>query len=302
MKTALIIFAILVVLYLIFSVVASFYTVKHIVSPKYQTRKERQKRNEKEGILVDTECFAREETLFKMSDDYIIHGDISLNNPKKFIVFAHGHGSTREGTMKYTKLFYEMGYSLVLYDERGHGDNERVPSTMGINESKDLSEIVGIIKDRFGKDIEVGVFGYSMGGATACLATQYLQNDVKFMVIDCAYSSLKEECINQCFIHNIILYPAIWFMGWIFKAKYGFGYGDCDVKKTISTNKIPMCFFHGTKDKTVFPRNSEILFKATASNIKRLYIVKDAGHSKCIELDPESYKAKVKEFIESVGD
>ena len=55
-------------------------------------------------------------------------------------------------------------------------------------------------------------------------------------------------------------------------------------------------------DKTVFPINSKILYNASSSNLKRLYYFENAGHSKSVESDRESYKQKIEEFIKSVGE
>lgn len=302
MKIAIIVISSLLILYLIFTFFVANYIVKNIANPKYSTREQRQERNRKHGFLEGTECYKREETIFTMSDGYEIHGDISLNNPKKFIVFAHGHGSTREGSWKYTKIFYDLGYSLVLYDERGHGDNVRVPCTMGYKESKDLVEIVRFIRNKYGKDIEIGIFGYSMGGATSCIASQYLQDCVKFFVIDCAFSSLKTQCHNILFTHFTPFFPTLIFANMIFKIKYGYSFKDCDAKAAVSKNNVPICFFHGRKDKTVFPINSEILYNASKAKNKRLYIFENAGHSKSIEEDRKLYEQNVRGFIDSIGD
>ena len=276
--------------------------VEKTTHPNYSTREQRQERNRKHGFLIDTECYERKETIFVMNDGYEIHGDVSMNNPKKFIIFAHGHGSTREGAYKYTKIFYDLGYSLVMYDERGHGDNVRVPCTMGFNESKDLAQIVKEVKKRYGEDIELGVFGYSMGGATTCLASQYYQDDVKFIVIDCAYSSLRTQCHNIAFTHFLPFFPTLIFANILFKRRYNFSFKDCNVKKVIANNKLPICFFHGRKDKTVFPINTKILYNACSAKNKRMYIFENAGHSKSVEEDRESYKTKVIDFINSIGE
>lgn len=302
MKIALIVIGSILVLYLIFCFIAANYIVKRIVCPKYSTREERQERNRKHGFLEGTEVYKRDKAIFGMSDGYVINGDISLNNPKKFIVFAHGHGSTREGAYKYTKIFYDLGYSLVLYDERGHGDNVRVPCTMGYRESQDLVEIVRLVRQKYGKDIELGIFGYSMGGATTCIASEHLQDCVKFIIIDCAYSSLKTQCHNIMFTHLTPVFPTLLFVNLLFKVKYGFSFKNCNAKMAVMKNKVPICFFHGKKDKTVFPINSEILYKASGSENKKIYLFENAGHSKSVESDRESYAQKVKDFIESIGE
>ena len=294
--------SLLIIGYFVFCFIAANSIVERATHPNYSTREQRQKRNIKHGFLIGTECYKREETTFEMSDGYIIHGDISINNKGKFIIFAHGHGSTREGAYKYTKIFYDLGYSLVMYDERGHGDNKRVPCTMGFAESRDLVEIVKIIKSRFGKNIKLGIFGYSMGGATTCLASRYLQDDVNFFVVDCAYSSLRAQCHNIAFTHFVPFFPTLIFANLMFKHRYNFSFKDCNAKGAVSINKLPICFFHGRKDKTVFPINSKILYNASSSKIKRLYYFENAGHSKSVESDRESYTQKIREFLKSIGE
>ena len=302
MKIFFTIFSIVLFLFLVFCFVSAMIMVKKISEPNYKTREERNETNRIDGFLVGTERYLREPIEFTMSDGYIINGDISLNNPKKFVIFCHGHASNREGSIKFTKIFYDLGYSLVLYDHRSHGDNKRGHLTMGSQESKDLYEIIKIIKEKYGKDIEIGVFGYSMGAATACLASVYYQDDVRFIISDCAYSSLAFECQNQCIVHKIPFIPTILFMRLFFKIKYHISFKDCNVKKAIEANKLPICFFHGGKDRTVFASNSKRLFEASGSKIKEYYYFENAGHSRCIEVEPESYKEKLKDFLREVGD
>lgn len=302
MQTFLIILSAVVFLFLVFSIVAAYIMVTKIIQPKFKTREERNEVNKQDGFLKGAEAYKREPITFLMRDGYVLNADISINNPKKFVIFAHGHGSNREGSIKFTKIFYDLGFSLVLYDHRGHGDNERVPISMGIQESKDLAEIVDILRNKYGNDIEIGLFGYSMGGATVCLSSQYLQDKVKFIVSDCAYSSLIEECHNQCIVHTIPFISTIPFMKLFFKIKYHISFKDCDVKKAIEANKLPICFFHGDKDKTVFLENSKRLYEASTSEIKRFYIFEGAGHSRCIEINPDLYKAKIIDFLKEIGD
>lgn len=302
MKLFLIILLPIVLLFLLFCFIASYIMVNRMLNPNFKTRTERNETNRTDGFLVGVENYDRTAISFKMSDGYIINGDISLNDPKRIIVFAHGHGSNREGSIKFTKIFYDMGYSLLLYDHRGHGDNARTHLTMGVQESKDLAEIVDFLHEKYGNDVEIGLFGYSMGGATVCLASRYLQNKVKFIVSDCAYSSLAFECNNQCIVHKIPLIPTILFMQLFFKIKYNLSFKNCDVKKAIESNLLPICFFHGGKDRTVFASNSKRLFEASGSKIKKYNYFENAGHSRCIEIDPGLYKQKLQAFLKEIGE
>ncbi|MCI1734264.1 MAG: hypothetical protein LKM30_00800 [Bacilli bacterium] len=86
---------------------------------------------------------SRKPIVFTMTDGYSIHGDYNLvPNSRKFCLLLHGHGTSREGALRYALLFYELGYSTILYDERSHGDNIHKEVTLGYQESKDLLEII----------------------------------------------------------------------------------------------------------------------------------------------------------------
>lgn len=302
MKLFLIIISIIIFLFLAFCFTAALIMTNKILNPKFKSREERNKTNLEDGFLKGTERYNREPFQFIMSDGYVINGDISINDNKKFIIFCHGHASNREGSIKFTKIFYDLGYSLVLYDHRAHGDNERRHLTMGAQESKDLAEIVKILKNKYGNDIEIGVFGYSMGAATVCLGSKYFQDDVKFIISDCAYSSLKSECHNQCIVYKIPFIPTILFMQLFFKMKYHLSFKDCDVKKAVEINKLPICFFHGSKDRTVFVSNLKTLFDASGSKRKECHCFENAGHTECIEVNYELYKTIINEFLNKIGD
>ena len=84
----------------------------------------------------------RKDITFTMDDGYIIHGDYMLYpGSKKFVICCHGYSVNREAELEYGLIFYRLGYNVVLFDERGHGDNEQFISTMGYLESKDLNNL-----------------------------------------------------------------------------------------------------------------------------------------------------------------
>lgn len=285
----------------IFLVVSSL-LVHWMTHPKFDNRDARKALNQTKGFLVGTENFKREPFVFEMRDGYKIHGDISINNPKKFVVFGHGHGSTREGSMRFARLFYKLGYSIVLYDHRGHGDNERTYPTMGKRESFDMVEIVHQIKRKYGYDSEIGLFGCSMGGATTGLASRMLNKEIKFAILDCPYSSLKNLIIGICKTHHIPAYPTIWIVNAIATIFYKFSMKDIDLSNESENFDVPTCFFHGKKDNLVLCENSEMLYNKTKSELKVLKMFDNAGHAQCVEFNYDEYFETVVDFLKSIGE
>ena len=233
---------------------------------------------------------------FKMSDGYIIHGDYSLNNPKKFVLCMHGHISNRQGLVKYVYSFYRLGYSLVFIDHRSHGENERGIVTMGYQEHKDALEVIEQIKEKFGQDIELGLFGCSMGGATSLLCVKSRQ-DLSFVVSDCAFASVEDLVRGFIKAHKAPYWPILQLTEMFLKKRYGFSYRDSCPKEDLKENKkVPILFIHGKEDDFVYPENATYLYN-NENGPKRLVWFEKAGHCGSIISDKEKYYKVIEDFI-----
>ena len=284
--------------YLSFTLYISNMMAGLMVYPKhFKTTLEKKESNLRCGDIGDTSKYQRTPINFKMSDGYIIHGDYSLNDPKKFVICMHGHCGNREGLQKYSWAFYRLGYSLVFFDHRSHGDeNVREKVTMSYQEHKDAVEIIKQVKEKFGEDIELGLFGSSMGGATALSCTKEYQ-DLAFIVSDSAFAGVKYLVKDFIRIHKSPMFPILQFTEMFIKHKAGFRYKDASVKDILKENKnVPILFIHGAKDSLVYPENAEILFNSDAG-VKRLEWFKDADHCNAINSDRERYYKVIEEFI-----
>jgi len=83
--------------------------------------------------------------------------------PRATIFVLHGIRDQKEGLRHWADHLSEAGYRAVLVDSRGHGHSTGDWLTYGVQESRDLSQLV----DALAADGPVGVMGISYGGATA---------------------------------------------------------------------------------------------------------------------------------------
>ena len=283
--------------FLSFTMGISSLMVQQMCKPKHFKTQEEKEQEIKEVHPDGIDQYQRTPIEFIMKDGYVIHGDYSLNNPKKFVICMHGHTSNRGGQVKYAYAFYRLGYSLVFYDHRSHGENVRDFVTMGYREHLDALEVIKQVREKFGQDIELGLFGCSMGGATALMCLKE-ENDLSFVVSDCAFSSLKQLVKGFCKIHKS---PAWMFLPWtnlLLKIKYHFSFKDASAVEAVKVNaKVPVLFIHGDTDGFVFPINATILYNNSASHKKRLEFFKGAGHCASIEVDKEKYYKVIEEII-----
>lgn len=298
-EITLIVLASLLVVLLIFIYVASLIMTKMIVHPKRYSRTEQTEYNEKMGFNEGVEVLKRTPIVFTMRDGYEINGDYNLiKGSNKFCILLHGHGTSREGALRYSLLFYELGFSTIIYDERSHGDNVHKDVTMGFVEAKDLSEIISQVYNKFGHDIELGLQGVSMGASTVLLSTQYTQ-DVKFIVSDCAFATLEDAVdliLKHLHLSKKIFIPLV---NMNLKAFYHFSFKDSNPLSIIDKNTVPILYIHGNKDNFIDVKSIQKLYDKTKA-FKKMLIVDGAGHASSITVNRELYKKTVKEFIDEV--
>ena len=286
--------SLILIAFTFFVIVISNHMFKSFIWPRCCTR-EWQIEYFKELGRPSYDYLSREPFELTLRDGYVLHGDISLNDPHKFMILCHGHGSTREGSVKYADIYYkQLGYSIVLYDHRGHGDNERVPCLMGYNESQDLVEVIHYVKERFG-DVTIGLHGTSLGGATVLMSTKY-QQEAKFIIADCPYASIKMFASDFVKKHKSFTFPLIQVLELRFKKNCKISYKDMDVAASIVNNEIPVLFLHGAKDQLIPPYHSDILFKNNKGP-KEQHIFPNGTHGESVFCDPEEYVDTVSSFI-----
>ena len=89
-----------------------------------------------------------------------------------------------------SELSFSMGHNLLLIDERAHGRSEGRTITFGIQERWDAENWARFAVERFGADVQIILYGVSMGAATVLMAAGLdLPENVKGIIADCPYSS-----------------------------------------------------------------------------------------------------------------
>jgi len=217
---------------------------------------------------------------------------------KRFVILSHGYTSTRYGMYKYAVLWRKLGFHCVLYDNRGHGVNERTTCTFGLKESKDLMTVIADTYERYGRDIHIGLHGESMGAGLQIMALEYGPK-VDFIVNDCGYSEILP--VLRWKVKQGFGLP-----GWMAdvaapyaKALFGYWFQDVRPIDRLRENEIPICFVHGTNDNFTAHWHSEKMYEAT-KGYKELHLFEGADHAECVIADRERYMQMLKLFLNQV--
>ena len=88
-----------------------------------------------------------------------------LPNPqptKKAVVIAHGYHGNAQTMAAYAKMFHELGYNVLMPDNRGHGESSGDWINFGWLDRLDYRDWCLDLVEHLGEDCEVVLFGVSM--------------------------------------------------------------------------------------------------------------------------------------------
>ena len=134
----------------------------------------------------------------------ISKNDIDLNgwwipSDKKdvAIVWVHGLDSERsggEGKLEMIKEINELGYSVLTFDLRGHGESGEAPLGLGVREKEDIYGAIKFLSNE--KDIKkIGLWGISYGAVAvidAGINEPNLDAEIVGIIADTPYFSVLE--------------------------------------------------------------------------------------------------------------
>lgn len=230
---------------------------------------------------------------------------IFIKNPKEsdLALMVHGMGGTKYSMYQQGEALYDLGFSLLIYDQRNSGDNRCEYSTFGVLESYDCLDALSYAKKNINENGKILLYGESYGGATALIAASRDDSSIDYLVLDCPVAD-SNEFVDEVFknIERKEGLPA-WIMrftGNIFlKVRLGFSLDDIDASKWAKDSNIqsPILIINSDAD-TVTPYHmGEEIYKAIYNDKTELYTTKGYDHLKFSETNPEELKKVIKDFI-----
>lgn len=231
---------------------------------------------------------------------YALHVQ-ELRNPNptdRYVILSHGYTDNRYGSLKYVPMYLELGYHCVIYDLRGHGENEPTFTTYGLRESEDLAAVIEEVRARHPEMSRLGLHGESLGAATSVAVLKRRPN-VDFVVADCGFATL-ENVIRDGY-RNMKAPSFLFSMADVgARTRYGCSLKDMRPVDALDENQIPVLFIHGENDTFVSPRNSQEMYDRTKGP-RAIRYIPGADHAASIFKDPDAYKRYVAEFLRDIG-
>lgn len=194
-------------------------------------------------------------------------------------------------------LSYAAKHNILLVDQRAHGKSEGHTITFGIKERKDCLAWVDYAKERFGDNVQILLYGVSMGAATVLMASSEIsEKNVRGIIADCPYSSPKEIIKKVCRDMKYppkLVYPFILLSAWVFGR---FKLTEITAEEAVKTSSVPILILHGEDDRFVPEEMSKNIADARVG-IER-HTFPEAAHGISGIVESERYNEIVLDFVE----
>lgn len=215
---------------------------------------------------------------------------------RHLVVLVHGLWGSWPEMAALGGDLHGLGYDVLLFDLRGHGQSDPSRVFMGRRERADLRAVLAwAYRKGFSQD-RIGWLGYSMGAST--LLMEAAQNpDIQVAVIDSPYGSLPDLLKTQLPKHSHL--PSWFNPGILAAARLAFGVRTDDlvpIRSATRWGRRPLLLFHGEADSIVPVSQARLLARAAGPTCQAVTLP-GVEHVQAYDRDPERYVAAVDTFF-----
>jgi pimeloyl-ACP methyl ester carboxylesterase len=196
-------------------------------------------------------------------------------DPSRGTIFVlHGIRDAKESVLAWARMLAACGYRAVLVDLRGHGRSTGELLSYGIQESRDLVQVLDALEKERAIDGPVGVMGHSYGAATAI---QWAARDARVgaVVAVASFAGLREVVAGYGGIHL----PASLIERALSRVviRGGFHPDEASPASAIRRTDAAVLLVHGRADRQVPAWHSERI-RAARPDGTELVLVDGVGH------------------------
>ena len=221
-------------------------------------------------------------------------------NARGTVLAFHGYASdARKDFCCAAQWYAKQGFSVLLVQQRAHGESGGAYTTLGALERMDCRRWAQKADHRLGGKLPLVLAGVSMGATAVLTALNLpLPESVCAVVADCGFLSprriLAEQARRFYRVPPALLLPAAdFFAGRL----AGFHFSDISTVRAMEDNRLPVFFLHGEADAFV-PLGHTLLAYAACSAPKELCLVPKAVHTAAFPVGGEAVQKKLGTFLD----
>ena len=219
------------------------------------------------------------------------------------VLLVHGLNSNRAGdnALALADRLYDLGYSVLLFELRGHGESDGDQVAAGYLERWDVLGAYDFLVERGVPPERIGVLGNSMGGATALLAVAE-EPGIGALVVDSAFADLRDMIAQET--ARTTVFPE-WMvplfipgMSLLSSLLYGIDIGAVVPERAAATLDYPILIIHGDAD-TRIPVGQGVRIHASSPAGSEVWLVPGSDHVDSFLDSPDEYVRRIDAYFRS---
>jgi pimeloyl-ACP methyl ester carboxylesterase len=213
------------------------------------------------------------------------------------LIYHHGIWDAFRPRLKLAAHMLPLGFDVLMYDSRGHGQSGGRYCTYGTYESTDLIRMMDEVKSMGVDTSHVVVVGHSMGAATA-VYTSLKDARIKALVLESCYRDLHTAIRDYArywvpFLPEFIIRQAEKRA----QRKAGFNLEDLSPLRLMPRLTIPVMIVQGTADEQIKPQYAHELYDALPEP-RTLHLLEGARHGRVWHEGGEAYMETLSEWLQ----
>jgi fermentation-respiration switch protein FrsA (DUF1100 family) len=224
--------------------------------------------------------------------------------PAKAAVMVHGKDQNRIDSSfdpgRIARALIADGWSVLLFEMRGHGESEGLRWGLGQFEPNDILGAIDLAARKTSLPRgRIATIGESMG-AGSVLMTVGRDPSIGPVVTDSAYASAPQVVDEVGPVYSGL--PAFFTPGLVLMSRLVYG---IDIDSVVPVDVVrahperAFFFIQCEDDGTVAPHHALDLAAASANPGTQLWMVKDCGHVKAFGTHPQEWTARVLAFLDA---
>lgn len=207
------------------------------------------------------------------------------------VVHFHGNAQNMTTHVRFAEWLPAEGYHLLVFDYRGYGRSQGVPSRRGL-----VKDGVAALQWAAAREENPGetlfIWGQSLGGTVALQAFLQAEVPVAALLIDSTFTSHTRIAGEMMRRFPWFLQPLRLFRPLLVTP------GLDAIQALPQPEGLPIAFLHGAADPVIPPSHSERLFEA-AGEPRHVWIIPGAGHCDAVLRFPELTRGLILGFFRS---
>jgi pimeloyl-ACP methyl ester carboxylesterase len=215
-------------------------------------------------------------------------------NAKGTFILCHGYASERSSLLQHAYILDSLGYRCLLIDFQGSGNSKGNSTTIGFEESGQVSQAVNYMKNMGEENIYL--LGNSMGAAAIMKALNDEPLPIRSVILESPFGSLLETVKSRFKIMKIPSFPMANLLTFWGGALNGFNSFNHNPKEYAIGIKCPVLLMRGALDDRIGMEENEAIYKNIPSK-KQLIIFPKAGHENFLNHYRTEWKEEVLKIL-----